>query len=122
VGRSWHRPLLPLPPGAVCGRQTHPEDAVGFVTAASRLRHCFCGGATGRLSRTVRRVVRIIGVIVLARVHDPAENGNRPSFLVDRLWPRGIRRAAPLGGWSGLDDEDARVGVGLSRRWGRHGG
>jgi uncharacterized protein YeaO (DUF488 family) len=36
----------------------------------------------------------IIGVIVLARVRDPAESGNRPSFLVDRLWPRGIRRVA----------------------------
>ena len=36
-------------------------------------------------------------MIVLARVHDPAENGNRPSFLVDRLWPRGIRRAALAG-------------------------
>jgi uncharacterized protein YeaO (DUF488 family) len=39
----------------------------------------------------------IIGVIVLARVHDPAESGNRLSFLVDRLWPRGIRRAALAG-------------------------
>ncbi|MGY1641790.1 DUF488 domain-containing protein [Geodermatophilus sp. SYSU D00703] len=37
----------------------------------------------------------------LARVHDPdAVRGPGPRFLVERLWPRGVRRAdLPLDGW-----------------------
>jgi uncharacterized protein YeaO (DUF488 family) len=37
----------------------------------------------------------------LARVHDPdALRGPGPRFLVERLWPRGVRRAdLPLDGW-----------------------
>jgi uncharacterized protein YeaO (DUF488 family) len=31
-------------------------------------------------------------MITLARVYDDAEAGDRPRFLVERLWPRGIRR------------------------------
>jgi uncharacterized protein YeaO (DUF488 family) len=39
-------------------------------------------------------------VITLARVHDEAGAGGRPGFLVDRLWPRGIRKAdLPLRAW-----------------------
>jgi uncharacterized protein YeaO (DUF488 family) len=34
-----------------------------------------------------------MGVITLARVYDD-EPGNAPRFLVERLWPRGVRRAA----------------------------
>ena len=33
-----------------------------------------------------------MGVIQLVRVHDHDEPGNRPRFLVERLWPRGVRR------------------------------
>lgn len=33
-------------------------------------------------------------MIALARVHDGVDAGDRPSFLVERLWPRGVRRAA----------------------------
>jgi uncharacterized protein YeaO (DUF488 family) len=32
-------------------------------------------------------------VITLARVYDKAEAGDRPRYLVERLWPRGVRRA-----------------------------
>jgi uncharacterized protein YeaO (DUF488 family) len=35
-----------------------------------------------------------MGVISLARVYDPAETTDQPRFLVERLWPRGVRRAA----------------------------
>jgi uncharacterized protein YeaO (DUF488 family) len=35
--------------------------------------------------------------ISLARVYDLGERADRPSFLVERLWPRGIRRAALAG-------------------------
>jgi uncharacterized protein YeaO (DUF488 family) len=34
-----------------------------------------------------------MGVITLARVHDDAATGGGPRFLVERLWPRGVRRA-----------------------------
>lgn len=34
-----------------------------------------------------------MGVITLARVHDREEAGGGRRFLVDRLWPRGVRRA-----------------------------
>jgi uncharacterized protein YeaO (DUF488 family) len=34
-----------------------------------------------------------VGVISLARVYDQAETGDQPRFLVERLWPRGVRRA-----------------------------
>jgi uncharacterized protein YeaO (DUF488 family) len=33
-------------------------------------------------------------VITLARVYDHDEAGDRPRYLVERLWPRGVRRAA----------------------------
>ena len=38
-----------------------------------------------------------MGAISLVRVRDFAGPGDRPSFLVERLWPRGIRRAALSG-------------------------
>ncbi|HET6393960.1 MAG TPA: DUF488 family protein [Blastococcus sp.] len=34
-----------------------------------------------------------MGVIHLARVHDPGDRANEPRFLVERLWPRGVRHA-----------------------------
>jgi uncharacterized protein YeaO (DUF488 family) len=34
-----------------------------------------------------------MGVITLARVYDDAEAAEGPRFLVERLWPRGVRRA-----------------------------
>jgi uncharacterized protein YeaO (DUF488 family) len=34
-----------------------------------------------------------VGVIFLARAYDDVP-GDRPRFLVERLWPRGVRRAA----------------------------
>jgi uncharacterized protein YeaO (DUF488 family) len=34
-----------------------------------------------------------MGVITLARVYDHENAGVRPRFLVERLWPRGVRRA-----------------------------
>ncbi len=41
-----------------------------------------------------------MGVINLARAYDPAEHGQEPRFLVERLWPRGVRRAdLRLSGW-----------------------
>jgi uncharacterized protein YeaO (DUF488 family) len=41
-----------------------------------------------------------MGVIKLARVYDAAEHGEGPRFLVERLWPRGVRRAdLRLSGW-----------------------
>lgn len=35
-----------------------------------------------------------MGEISLARVYDPVEPGHGQTFLVERLWPRGFRRAA----------------------------
>jgi len=35
--------------------------------------------------------------VSLVRVYDLADVGDRPSFLVERLWPRGIRREALAG-------------------------
>jgi uncharacterized protein YeaO (DUF488 family) len=46
-----------------------------------------------------------MGVISPARVRDAVETGGRPSFLVERLWPRGIRRAA-LSGSQRVPDVD----------------
>jgi uncharacterized protein YeaO (DUF488 family) len=41
-----------------------------------------------------------MGVIRLARVYDRDSAGDRPRFLVERLWPRGVRRAdLPLDDW-----------------------
>jgi len=34
-----------------------------------------------------------MGVITLARVYDPAATDEGARFLVERLWPRGVRRA-----------------------------
>jgi uncharacterized protein YeaO (DUF488 family) len=34
-----------------------------------------------------------MGLITLARVYDHEDPGKRPRFLVERLWPRGVRRA-----------------------------
>ena len=34
-----------------------------------------------------------MGVIRLSRVHDRDDAGEQPRFLVERLWPRGVRRA-----------------------------
>lgn len=38
-----------------------------------------------------------MGAISLERVYEPWEQGGRPAFLVERLWPRGIRRDALAG-------------------------
>jgi uncharacterized protein YeaO (DUF488 family) len=38
-----------------------------------------------------------MGVITLARVYDPARSPRGRSFLVERLWPRGVRREALAG-------------------------
>lgn len=36
----------------------------------------------------------------LKRIYDPAEPGDGKRYLVDRLWPRGVRKAqARLDGW-----------------------
>lgn len=41
-----------------------------------------------------------VEVITLARVYDEAEENEEPRFLVERLWPRGVRRdALRLTGW-----------------------
>lgn len=34
-----------------------------------------------------------MGVITLTRVYDDEKAGEGPRFLVERLWPRGVRRA-----------------------------
>ena len=34
-----------------------------------------------------------MGVITLARVYDDEQDRHGPAFLVERLWPRGVRRA-----------------------------
>jgi uncharacterized protein YeaO (DUF488 family) len=57
-----------------------------------------------------------MGVITLARVYDHEEAGDRPEFLVERLWPRGVRRAD-------LQSSDWLKDVGPSdelRRWFGH--
>lgn len=39
-------------------------------------------------------------MIKLKRVYDPAEPSDGKRFLVERLWPRGVRKdALPLDGW-----------------------
>jgi uncharacterized protein YeaO (DUF488 family) len=38
-----------------------------------------------------------MGEMWLARVYDDVAVGDRPSFLVERLWPRGVRRTALAG-------------------------
>jgi uncharacterized protein YeaO (DUF488 family) len=35
-----------------------------------------------------------VGLITLARVYDPDDGRAVPRFLVERLWPRGVRREA----------------------------
>jgi uncharacterized protein YeaO (DUF488 family) len=41
-----------------------------------------------------------MAVIHLARVYDPDDAGDGPRFLVERLWPRGVRRAdLEFSGW-----------------------
>jgi uncharacterized protein YeaO (DUF488 family) len=57
-----------------------------------------------------------MGVITLARVYDQASAGDRPRFLVERLWPRGVRRADLQ-----LDDWVKDVGPSTEiRRWFGH--
>jgi uncharacterized protein YeaO (DUF488 family) len=57
-----------------------------------------------------------MGVITLARVYDYETAGDRPRFLVERLWPRGVRRADLL-----LDDWVKDVGPSTElRRWFGH--
>jgi len=55
--------------------------------------------------------------IRLARVHDPDDSrGAGPRFLVERLWPRGVRRDdLPLDGWA----KDVAPSTEL-RRWFGH--
>jgi uncharacterized protein YeaO (DUF488 family) len=39
-------------------------------------------------------------MITLARVYDDGKAGDRPRFLVERLWPRGVRRVdLPVDDW-----------------------
>ena len=39
-------------------------------------------------------------MIRVKRVHDPQEPDDGPRFLVDRLWPRGIKKEdLPMDGW-----------------------
>jgi uncharacterized protein YeaO (DUF488 family) len=35
-----------------------------------------------------------MGVVTLTRVYDPDDGRGAPRFLVERLWPRGVRRDA----------------------------
>jgi uncharacterized protein YeaO (DUF488 family) len=57
-----------------------------------------------------------MGVITLARVYDHVSAGDRPRFLVERLWPRGVRRADLQ-----LDDWVKDVGPSTElRRWFGH--
>jgi uncharacterized protein YeaO (DUF488 family) len=57
-----------------------------------------------------------MGVITLARVYDHESAGDRPRFLVERLWPRGVRRADLQ-----LDDWLKDVGPSTElRRWFGH--
>jgi uncharacterized protein YeaO (DUF488 family) len=37
---------------------------------------------------------RRMGVITLVRVYDEDDGGVAPRFLIERLWPRGVRRTA----------------------------
>jgi len=55
-------------------------------------------------------------MIRIKRAYDPAEPGEGRRFLVDRLWPRGVRKEAlPLDGWL----KDVAPSDGL-RRWFGH--
>jgi uncharacterized protein YeaO (DUF488 family) len=55
-------------------------------------------------------------VIRIKRAYDAAEAGDGRRFLVDRLWPRGVRKEAlPLDGWL----KDVAPGDEL-RRWFGH--
>jgi uncharacterized protein YeaO (DUF488 family) len=57
-----------------------------------------------------------MGVITLARVYEHERAGDRPRFLVERLWPRGVRRADLQ-----LDDWVKDVGPSTElRRWFGH--
>ena len=57
-----------------------------------------------------------MGEITLTRVYDHESAGDRPRFLVERLWPRGVRRADLL-----LDDWVKDVGPSTElRRWFGH--
>ena len=57
-----------------------------------------------------------MGVIRLARVYDHENTEDRPRFLVERLWPRGVRRADLQ-----LDDWVKDVGPSTElRRWFGH--
>ncbi len=48
---------------------------------------------SGRARETGPAAETAVGVIRLARVHDPDDAGDAPRVLVERLWPRGVRRA-----------------------------
>ena len=57
-----------------------------------------------------------MGVITLARVYDHEGVGGGPRFLVERLWPRGVRRAdLQLDDW--LPDVGPSTGL---RKWFGH--
>jgi uncharacterized protein YeaO (DUF488 family) len=61
-------------------------------------------------------VADTVGVIGLSRVYDRDDGGEQPRFLVERLWPRGVRRAdVRVTDWL----KDAGPSGGL-RRWFRH--
>jgi uncharacterized protein YeaO (DUF488 family) len=63
-----------------------------------------------------RRVAHDAHGIRVKRVYDPAEAGDGARFLVERLWPRGIRkRALKLDGWL----KEVAPSDGL-RRWFHH--
>jgi len=57
-----------------------------------------------------------MGLLTLARVHEPDDGREGPRFLVERLWPRGIRRdALRLTAWL----PEVGPGTGL-RKWFDH--
>jgi uncharacterized protein YeaO (DUF488 family) len=57
-----------------------------------------------------------VGEVTLARVYDPDDGRAAPRFLVERLWPRGVRRdALRLTGW--LPDVAPSTGL---RKWFAH--
>jgi len=57
-----------------------------------------------------------VGEVTLARVYDPDDKRAAPRFLVERLWPRGVRRdALRMTGW--LPDVAPSTGL---RTWFAH--
>jgi uncharacterized protein YeaO (DUF488 family) len=56
------------------------------------------------------------GTVVIGRVYDPPDDGGRARVLVDRLWPRGLRKEA-----AGLDEWPREIAPSTQlRQWYRH--